>query len=49
MCIQKRKKTLADAKEMFYFQDFINNAAYVHVFTTRGNYACVYVVRRLKD
>lgn len=46
--IQKTEKTLADVKEMFHFKDFINNATYIGVHT-KGNYACIFSVKRLED
>lgn len=46
--IQKTEKTLGDVKEMFHFKDFINNATFIGVHT-KGNYACIFNVRRLED
>lgn len=46
--IQKTEKTLADVKEIFHFKDFINNATFICVHT-KGNYACIFNVKRLED
>lgn len=42
------EKIFVDVKEMFYFKDFINNVIFICVYI-KGNYVCIFNVRRLED